>query len=194
MAPSSQAAQRVGPDRVGRAGAAYTLIEVMVVLAILAIVMTISVPSLMSLRRKEPLRQAVSDLVEGFSHARAQAILGGVPMETVLRASDGLITVMPAAHRAPAAASPLTPAAREEPAAAPDTPRSKIFTARLHEDIAIIRLSVNLQDQMQAAEARARFYPNGTSDECTIELESKAGLRRLSLDSVTGTPDVEVLR
>jgi len=55
-------------------------------------------------------------------------------------------------------------------------------------------LYVNLKDQMEADEAHVRFYPNGTSDEFTIVLESKGEIRKISLECVTGLPAVQVIR
>ena len=56
-------------------------------------------------------------------------------------------------------------------------------------------LDVNLMDQMEAPEARVRFFPNGTCDEFTLVLRSEKGeMRKITLESTTGLWDVEVLR
>ena len=53
----------------------------MIVVAIMAIVMSMSVPIVYKSWRKAPLRQAVKDVVEVCSHARARAIMQGVMTE-----------------------------------------------------------------------------------------------------------------
>jgi hypothetical protein len=47
---------------------------------------------------------------------------------------------------------------------------------------------------MEAEETRVRFHPNGTSDDFTILIESRAGMRKVFLDSITGLADMEVIR
>jgi hypothetical protein len=47
---------------------------------------------------------------------------------------------------------------------------------------------------MDAEEARVKFFPNGTSDDFTIVLESSAGTRKVSLDCITALPDLEIIR
>lgn len=166
----------------------FTLIEIMIVIGILAMVLVMGMPSIIQSVRKDPLRQAVSDLMEGCSYARAQAILQGFPQELVIRAADGYLTVRRLPTRAAGSngeGQAETPAAA--PAAAP-------FSARLHEDIAVILLDVNFRDQMDVEESHVRFHPNGTSDEFTIVVETPHGRRRIFLECVTGLADVEVLR
>ncbi len=164
----------------------------MIVVAIIGLVLTWGMPSIMQVARKEPLRQAVSDVVEGLSHARAQAILQGVPADLVLRASDGLLMVQ-LARRIPAA-----DAAHGAPGASTAIPATvanqAAFTAHLDPDVAITLLYVNLSDQMQSEEVHVRFYPNGTCDDFTVVLESRAGVRKVSVDAITGLPDAEVIR
>ena len=47
----------------------------MIVVAIMGIVMAMSVPIVYKVWRKAPMRQAVKDIVEVCSHARARAIM-----------------------------------------------------------------------------------------------------------------------
>jgi len=170
----------------------FTLVEIMIVIGIVAMVMAMGMPSIIQTMKKDPLRKAVSDIVEGCSHARARAILSGVPAELVIRASDGQLTVRQVASKTvERALEGSEPGERPVEVAPSNQP---VFSAHLHEDIAIQLLYVNLRDQMEAEEARVRFYSNGTSDEFTIVLESKEGVRKISLDCVTGLPDVGVMR
>jgi hypothetical protein len=64
----------------------------------------------------------------------------------------------------------------------------------LDPDVAITLLYVNLKNRMDAEEARVKFFPNGTSDDFTIVLESSAGTRKVSLDCITALPDLEIIR
>ncbi|HYT60008.1 MAG TPA: type II secretion system protein, partial [Haliangiales bacterium] len=52
---------------------AFTLIEIMVVVGVLAIVLAMGVPPFIRMMRKDSLRQAVSDIEEACSKARAEA-------------------------------------------------------------------------------------------------------------------------
>ncbi|MBI3191776.1 MAG: hypothetical protein HYZ36_03845, partial [Pedosphaera parvula] len=133
------------------------MIEIMIVVGMIAIIMAWGLPSFVNSMRKNSMRQAVSDLMEGLSHARARAILSGVPAEFVIGADGGQLSVQSAAGAAGQADSAGG--------------RSN-FSAHLGEDIAIDMLDVNFHDQMQADEARVRFYPNGTCDEFTIVIHS----------------------
>ena len=173
-------------------GAGFTLIEIMVVIGILAIVLAMGVPPFVRSLQKDSLRQAVSDIEEACGKARAQAILRGVPTELIIRAADGQLTVAPA----PATRAGQTAAdgdSTEQPANS-FVAQSPVFSAHLREDIAITLLYVNLKDRMKAEESRVHFYPNGTSDEFTIVLETGGGVRKISLDCVTGLANMEVLR
>lgn len=160
----------------------FTLIEIMLVVAILLIVMTMGMPAIYRSLKLEPLRQAASDVVEACSNARARAILQGGTMEVLIKAEDGQINVQPASGVAVA----------EAHASGASSPA---FSARLGKDVGIAMLDVNLMDQMQASEARVRFFPNGTCDEFTLVLQSPKGeIRKITLEATTGLADVEVLR
>ncbi len=189
--------QRCKPSPKGHDGGAsawkrgFTLIELMIVIGIAAIIVAAGVPPFVQAMRKDGLRKAVSDVVEGCSHARAQAILNGVPMELVIRAADGEIAVRQAEQRgwAENADESLFP---PEPSSAKSVPAT--FRSNLPQNIAVTLLAVNFQDQMDALEARVRFFPNGTSDEFTILLASTSGEQQISLDIITGLAEVKVLR
>ena len=92
--PRRSPAERAAPRR------AFTLIELMIVIGIMAIIVATGVPPFVKAMRKEGLRKAVSDVVEGCSHARAQAVLHGAPAELLIRAEDGKIAVRPLATEA----------------------------------------------------------------------------------------------
>ena len=187
---SSNGVERVPTKFNGRSWRrAFTLIELLIVIGIMSIVMAIGIPSFVRALRKESLRKAVSDMVEGCSYARAQAILKSTPMELVIRAEGGHISVEPL--RQSEASSDVSEASEPRPAAASGSVQ---FSAQLPDDVAVKLLYVNFQDQMQAPEARVRFFPNGTCDEFTAILFSANGERKISVDVVTGLADVDVIR
>ena len=172
---------------------AFTLIEIMLAISIGAIIMAIGLPAFVNAMRKEDLRKAVSEVVEGCSHARAQAILKGVPMEFVIRAEDGSLSVQPARLRN--SGEPFGKEASQigqSSAESPSIPSG--FSSQLPSDVGVKLVYVNFQDKMELPEARVRFFPNGTSDEFTVILFSTKGEKKISLDLVTGLADVETLR
>jgi Tfp pilus assembly protein FimT len=163
----------------------------MIVVAVIAVAFAIAAPSFARIARKDPMRQAVSDVVEALGQARAQAILRGVPVEFVL-SGEGEMRVVPARERErkPQTGSP-TVAEENEPR---EITQSRLFTARLDEDIAVTLLEVNFRSQMEATAARVRFHPNGTSDDFTVVLEKGMEMRRIWLDPITALVDLETLR
>jgi len=166
----------------------FTLIEIMIVIGILGMALGLGMPAFVRTVRKDPLRQAVGEIMEGCSHARAQAILSGEPAELVIEAGTGQILVRPSHRRSEPDHSGTPPPPIPELAGKPP------FQGQMDDDIAVTLLDVNLKDRMQVEQARVRFFPNGTSDDFTIVLESPAGVRKVSLDCVTGLPDMEVIR
>jgi len=180
------------PGAWGAGPAGFTLIEIMVVVGIIGIVLAMGAPPFVRSLRKDALRQAASDIEEACSKARAQAILQGVPTELVIRAKDGQLTVASLPEAGFNRAGP--DGAPAEPSAVAAGPHSPVFSAHLHEDVAVTLLYVNLKDQMEAEESRVHFYPNGTSDEFTIVLQTERGIRKISLECVTGLANVEVIR
>lgn len=154
----------------------FTLMEIMIVIMIMALVLTIGIPSLFHGRDKESMRKSVADVVEICSHARAQAILAGSVKELVIRPVDGTFSIGG------------TPEAKE----GDDNPANGV---KIPEGIRLEMVDVNFVEFKDQEEARVRFYPNGTSDEFTLVLESdKQEFRKITLDVVTGLAEVEVIR
>lgn len=175
------------------ARAAFTLIEIMVVVAILGIVLATGMPSILQTMQKEDLRQGISDMVEALARARAQAILEGVPAQMVLRPVDGAISV----ERAGALSDPADSVDAFPTAPADDgssRPATAPFRARLHPDIAITLIYVNLVDQMQQDAAHVQFFPNGTCDDFTVVMEHRSSIRKISTDPITGLVEVLTIR
>lgn len=162
----------------------------MLVVAIIAIVMTMGLPAIYRMVKLESFRQAVSDVVEACSHARARAILQGGTMEVVIRAEDGQISVQ-------GAGSDHSEGIANTSSLGEETSNSNTsnFTARLGENVGVAMLDVNMMDQMHLPEAHVRFYANGTCDEFILVLQSEKGeMRKITLEPTTGLADVEVMR
>jgi prepilin-type N-terminal cleavage/methylation domain-containing protein len=170
---------------------AFTLIELMIVIGIAGLVMATAVPFVHSSLRKNPLRQAVSDVVEACSAARAKAILSGTPTE--LRISPVLRTLAVMTLVTNRMSAPER--AETYPGEAPAPPPSAdSFAAVLSPEVTIEMLDVNYQELKDAEEARVRFFPNSTSDEFTIVLQhEQRDWRKISLELVTALAEVQVL-
>lgn len=149
---------------------AFTLIEIMMVIGILAIVMTMSVPAIYRVVKREGLRKAVADIVEVCSHARAQAILQSSTVEVVFRPLEGTVSVSGAAV----------------------TGDRSGRSAQLPENVTLEMLDINFVEYREQEEARARFFPNGMCDELTIILRSDQGeFRMITFEITTGLASVE---
>lgn len=162
----------------------------MLVVAIIAIVMTMGLPAIYRMVKLESFRQAVSDVVEACSHARARAILQGGTMEVVIRAEDGQISIQGAGSDHGEGSINASSLGEETGNSHPSN-----FSARLGENVGVALLEVNMMNQMDLPEAHVRFYPNGTCDEFILVLQSEKGeMRKITLESTTGLADVEVMR
>jgi len=183
--------RRPAPRRPAASPKAFTLIELMIVIGIAALVMATAVPFVHSSLRKNPLRQAVSDVVEACSTARAKAILSGTPAELRISPVSRTFVVATGATNKPDAPRSAESNAGEAPVPAPSGPG---FSATLSPEITIEMLDVNYQELKDAEEARVRFYPNSTSDEFTIVLQhQQRDWRKITLDLVTALAEVQVL-
>ena len=169
---------------------AFTLIEIMIVVAIIALVMAIGLPPFVRTVKKKPLQQAVNAIMEGCNYARSQAIFQGVPMDFVIRAEDGQMTVRPA-RTASGDGNEASADLLDDHTRAKSGIGASGFTEYLADTIAVHLLDVNFVPQMEFAAARVRFYPNGTSDEFTMVLEEDGQWRKITLEPVTGLAAVE---
>lgn len=166
----------------------------MIVVGIMGIALTMGIPTIYQLRKKADLRQAVADIVEVCSTARAQAILGGRTVELHIR---------PQERRLDVAGSPVSPrvnAGEGDELLAPDAappprtrPRSGM-SARVPDNLFFEMVDVNFVEYKDAELARVRFHPNGTCDELTIVLRSDRNeYRKISLEATTSLAMVETL-
>jgi len=172
----------------------FTLIEIMMVVGILGMVLVMGMPAFIQAIKRNPLRQAVSDIEEACTRARAAAILAGSPMELVIRAEGGQLSIVPTRDDNAGQAAADQKAVEAEPATDKAASQAPSFSARFDENVAVTLLYVNLKDQMQAEETRVHFYPNGTSDEFTVIVQAGNGVRKVSLECVTALATVEVIQ
>ncbi len=174
---------------------AFTLIELLVAAALAALLMMTAIPFAREVR-KDPLVRAVNALVDGCRDARLRAILKDRPMQLVIFENGGAVGVEAVPDH------PMSwsrPSASDDPALSPEgTLAGSNFVSdvvRIDNEIAFRQLVVNGRDMMASDAAVIRFFPNGTSDALVAELQwLRKGVRRVSLDIMTGRPIVEGLQ
>jgi prepilin-type N-terminal cleavage/methylation domain-containing protein len=146
---------------------AFTLIELMVVCAVMGVVLAMGIPAIYSALHRDPMSQAVVDVVDacqgGIDHAgaRSLAILTGKTTELRIYPHERRIEV------------------------------NGGMSAQISDHLYFRMLDVNFLDCRDADVATVRFYPNGTCDEFNLILVSDSGeVRRITLDIITGLPEV----
>jgi prepilin-type N-terminal cleavage/methylation domain-containing protein len=176
---------------------AFTLIEIMIVIGIIGMVMTAGIPLATRAMNKNQLAKAVNDTLEGCKLARDRAILQNRPYDFVLRnrsENDAEFTVEPTKQKENSSvgsamgSTVFTSASTPTPASSSANPGSLVggFPRKLGQDVAIELVYVNMIDHMDAAEARVRFYPNGTSDEFAVTYAYQGKRRTIGVDIITG--------
>lgn len=182
-------------SRPPQAGAGFTLIEVMIVLGIIAIMAAVGVPAFYRAFRKEALRQAVSDIVEVCSNARARAILSGGEMDVIFRPQDRHVSIGGVASPAGGGNSGDTLLPQDTPLEPKIAKPGSGVAATWSDRLSLEMLDVNFIEYKDLDEARVRFFPDGTSDELTVILKSdKNEYRKISVEVTTGLASVEVIR
>ena len=160
----------------------FTLIEMMIVLAMAALFMAIGVPQFMRSLNREGFRKATSDLMEGFSTARAKAILSGGTAELVIRPKDMSISVTGGG------------VSEENQEKGPKI-ESPSFSAQMPTGVYWEILGVNNVELQEEDEVRVRFFSNGTCDEFDAVLRGPNGeIRRVTLEVITGIADMETVK
>jgi prepilin-type N-terminal cleavage/methylation domain-containing protein len=169
------------------ASPAFTLIEIMIVVAIMGIVMSMSVPIVYKSWRKAPMRQAVKDVVEVCSHARARAIMQGVMTEVDIYPKENRLALGGGASPPRSAGQGDTAAENSAPAAS-----TSGLSAQLSDRIIIETLDINMSgvEYNDVDVARIRFYPNGISDEMRMILFDGHDRFGIELEITTGLASV----
>jgi prepilin-type N-terminal cleavage/methylation domain-containing protein len=165
----------------------FTLIEIMIVVGIMGIVMTMSLPLVYKVWRKAPMRQAVKDIVEACSHARARAIMQGTVTEVVFHPKENRLEVVGAGSLPPPAAERAGAAVLSASAAS-----GSGLSAQLSDQVIIETLDVNMSgvEFNDAEQVRIRFYPNGICDEMRMILFDGRNRMGIELEITTGLANV----
>lgn len=169
------------------------MIEMMIVIAIMGVVLTTSIPLIYHSLHKNPMRQAIADVMEACNEARSAAIILGTPAELIIRPKDYTLSV----NTSVSSGSPARPSTALEGFEEPVAPRKQRppFKATLSDELVIEMVDVNLREFKDEEEARVRFFPNGTSDEFTMVLQWEGReWRKISLEILTSLPNLEVIR
>jgi len=176
-----------------RPAKAFTLLEVMMVVAIIGLMMTMGVPAILRTMHQEPLRKAVNDVMNICSHARSQAILQGVTTVVVFhpRSGDVALTSITSTNSTDDLSSPDALASESKTSAAD---ASSLNSTQFANSVTLDMLDINLVEYKDADEARVRFFPNGTSDEMTLIIDSGGQYRKIALEVTTGLASVEVIQ
>ncbi len=159
----------------------------MVVVSIMAIIMATSIPFVYHALRREALNQAIRDVEEVCSNARARAIMQGTTNVVVFHPKERRFEVAGAG-----AADPSKPAVTR-PDHSPVPASGSGLAAQISDRIDIEMLDVNLSEYKDSETARVIFYPNGVCDELTIILRDAEHnqWRKISLEATTGMATVE---
>jgi hypothetical protein len=164
----------------------------MIVVAIMATVMTMGVPIVYRAYHKAPMGQAVSELVEVCSNARARAIMRGTMTEVVFRSDDSSFAVSGGGVAAASGGEQPMPSATGMSGSS-----GSGLSGRLPESVAIASLQINgiryvPREDIDLHEARVRFYPNGTCDEMRLVLlADTGGVQGVFLEITTSLASVE---
>jgi prepilin-type N-terminal cleavage/methylation domain-containing protein len=184
MSPASKVQS---PRFAARQSRAFTLIEIMIVVGIMGIAMAMSVPIVYKVWRKAPMTQAVKDIVEVFSHARARAIMQGTMTEVIINPRENRLALA-------GAGSPPQPSPEKSGAVAFSAPAAtgSGLSAQLSDQIIIEMLDVNMSgiEFNDAEQVRLRFYPNGISDEMKMILFDGRQRMGIELEITTGLASV----
>jgi len=168
----------------------------MVVVGIMILILSIGIPTIVQTLKKDVMRQAVSDIVEACSHARATAILSGVPAEVRFNPQERTFAVGLASFPDAMGFSSMPFGGGVQEESRQEKPAVKNFSSTISDQLVVEMLDVNFVEKKDEDEAKVRFFPNGMSDEFTIVLNwpEKGQFRKITVDIVTGLADMEVIR
>jgi len=159
----------------------------MIVVGIMGIVLAMSVPIVYKVWRKTPMREAVKSIVEVCSHARARAIMQGVPTEVIFYPKENRLGLA-------GAVSPPRAANEASDSVVPSTsPASGSgLSAQLSDRVIIETLDVNMSgiEYNDAEQVKIHFYPNGISDEMRMILFDGKDRMGIELEITTGLANV----
>jgi Tfp pilus assembly protein FimT len=157
----------------------------MIVIGIMGLILTIGVPLIYKAWHRAPINQATADLFEVLSNARARAILQGKEVDLIFHPRENRYEIE-GAGTGVAAGSGQVQAAVVRGAGAGTY-------GKLPDSVVLRMLDLNKQDDHNFLDdeiVHVRFFPNGTSDELTIILQSGADQRGVTLEITTGLASV----
>jgi hypothetical protein len=142
------------------------------------------------------MNQAIADIIEVCSTARAQAILQGKEFNVEFHPRAGTLQVVAGKSIGPARVNTGPSMPSPAPAVPSSSPSSSPsgFSAKLSDRILIELLDINKlpHDFREDESAWVRFFPDGTCDELTLILLSDRNERReITLEVTTGLASVE---
>jgi hypothetical protein len=145
---------------------------------------------------KDQLAKAVNDVLEGCKLARDRAILQNTEYDFVIRAKSETEWEMNVEHGRQRDGAPGISTASAASGAAPGPTSGSSykevgslvgdFPRAFGRDIAFELIYVNLADVMATAEARVRFFRDGTADEFTLVMNAHGKQRTIKVDIITG--------
>ena len=185
------------PKKSPPCNAAFTLIELMVVMGIISVLCSIGIPAVFrAIQKRDPLTESVSDLVEACAQARATAILRCTPMvlkfhpyEYTFQVEEMPRDINESINWGNAATLSTGSAPQSSMRGAP----YKSDQYRLHDEVEIEMLDVNMTEHMDDDLVISRFFPNGTADLLTVVLSWQGEFRSVTVDIVTGLADFDNL-
>ena len=185
------------PKKSPPCNAAFTLIELMVVMGIISVLCSIGIPAVFrAIQKRDPLTESVSDLVEACAQARATAILRCTPMVLKFHPYEYTFQV----EEMPRDINESINWGNAATLSTGSAPQSSIRGApyksdqyRLHDEVEIEMLDVNMTEHMDDDLVISRFFPNGTADLLTVVLSWQGEFRRVTVDIVTGLADFDNL-
>ena len=149
-----------------------------------------------AIQKRDPLTESVSDLVEACAQARATAILRCTPMvlkfhpyEYTFQVEEMPRDINESINWGNAATLSTGSAPQSSMRGAP----YKSDQYRLHDEVEIEMLDVNMTEHMDDDLVISRFFPNGTADLLTVVLSWQGEFRRVTVDIVTGLADFDNL-
>ena len=148
---------------------AFTLIEIMIVVAIIGLFAAMGLPAIIKALQKDGMRKAISDITDVCSSARAKAIFSG--QQVVVE---------------------FFPGKRTFDVAGGGAGKGSVYvsSSTLPAGVEFAMLDINLMDFSASDWCRARFFPDGTSDEMTVIFHAKDQWRKVTLEFSTGLPTV----
>lgn len=171
--------------------------ELLVVVGMISVLCSIGIPAVFkAIQKRDPLTQSVFDVMDACAQARATAIIRCTPMvvkfhpyEYTFQVEEMPRDINESMNWGNAATLSTGSAPKSSMKGAP----YKSGQYRLHDEVQIEMLDVNMTEHMDDDQVISRFFPNGTADLLTFVLSWQGDFRRVTVDMVTGLADFDNL-